>query len=683
MKLNNELENLILTICPHEEANRQVKTRTSLIEAWAQSLGICDIKHKELTHGDYAFVGEFRDHPINLTLQYKGYGNLIVDDIKDIEDKLIRSFEEYTDVAFFVDGYGTYTFKPDADSHKCHLDYPEYMIAGFRKRGIDNPPATMTLAGMEGLFDTLAANGVHCRQLRSEAQFPYSIYNLLVYLTNPHSLKVKETSYEQAVINHYMTIPQVGYVRAKKLINQYPAPNWLNSASEESLIQVLGKTTGIVVYQFLHNHSLETEAWKTGFHKNGTPKEPAIKEQKTTGNILLSDTDKASIKELNKPQLEQQAEIHLCATCSNQGDKCNADSDSIIFSNIEHNKNMVIHCDLYQDPAPHLCKICTKKPKTCNTSADDKLDNGIDVTLCMGYVNKYPSKPLTPDAKKHQDFKRQKAGFKPCLTPNDFILQLLSKNPNGIMYSVLADSCNKEYPTIDIHDLIHDLMYEGLCYEIKLGLIVATNSSYPEGTILTESHPPPKQPSNNTSGKEITTKGNLPIPDVQFIKSETKTSQSQSTSISVAQPLTQGTRLGTLDKTSQSQDLTIQPVAGMTPNMPEPEGASIPPSTPSYKKTDKPHTDKCINDIQKYSLSDVRRLDDCILKYCIDSHTFNEIISRHKGWSRELVFNTICELTTNGKLTRYEEKNMENHKLELRWVQAGLVKADEELDVGV
>ncbi len=56
---------------------------------------------------------------------------------------------------------------------------------------------------------------------------------------------------------------------------------------------------------------------------------------------------------------------------------------------------------------------------------------------------------------------------------------------------------------------------------------------------------------------------------------------------------------------------------------------------------DKLHTDKCINDIQKYSLSDIRRLDDCILKYCLDSHTFDEIISRHKGWSRDLVFNTI------------------------------------------
>lgn len=441
----NELENLILTICPHEEANRQVKTRTPMIEDWAQSLGICEVLHQELNYGDYALEGEFREHEIDLNIEYKTWDNFISASIDDMEDKLTRSFEEYTDIALFVETWTEdrlhpefakgYTFKPDPQG-QCYLNYTEGTAHNFKMKGIK--PPTKTLAAMEGFFDTLQFKGVHVRQLRGESQFKHSLYNLLVYLTNPHNLKVKETSYEQSIINHYMTLPEIGFVRAKKLFQSYPNPSWLNSASEDSLIRLMGRTTGLVIYQYLHNHSFETDAWKCNYHMDGTSGNNAEPEPIRICPICKTETVKSACPQCEPANNRTKQETHI-----KQEFKACQFADPVTKAECktpDHFKIEASKINIKDDPAmeqrekeieKHLCTTCTKKPKTCNTSKDDKLDNGIDVILCMGYENKYPNKPMNPDETKHQTFKRQKAGFKSKPAQSLSRVQNTSKLENG------------------------------------------------------------------------------------------------------------------------------------------------------------------------------------------------------------------------------------------------------------
>ncbi len=262
-----ELENIILTIDTHEEANKQEKTRVKLIENWFGSLGAM-IEHEELSLCDYALIGKFRGNPINFGIEYKAWDNFLTDSIDDMEDKLTRSQEIYDTVALFIEA-GNYTFKPDSNGCHCILDYSGATKMSMKQNG--NPePQSKTLASFEGFCDTLQSNGIHVRQLRSEDQFPYSVYNLLVYSTKLHRLKIKTMTYEHWLLNHYLDLPSVGIVKAKKLILRYPNPFWIASASEESLVAVLGKVTGQVVYQSLRSHELETKDWKNNYFKDGT-----------------------------------------------------------------------------------------------------------------------------------------------------------------------------------------------------------------------------------------------------------------------------------------------------------------------------------------------------------------------------------------------------------------------------
>lgn len=263
-----ELENIILTIDTHEEANKPEKTRIKAIEDWFTSQGAI-VEHEELALCDYVLVGKFRGFPVNIGSEYKTMDNFLRDSIEDMEDKLTRSMEIYDTVALFIEA-GNYTFKPNPDNCHCVLDYSGATKASMKQNSNGNPePQSKTLAAFEGFCDTLQSNGIHVRQLRSEAQFPYSVYNLLVYQTKPHRLKIKTMTYEAWLLNHFLDLPTIGIVKAKKLILRYPNPFWIASASEESLVSVLGKVTGRVVYQHLRSHELETNDWKNNYFKDG------------------------------------------------------------------------------------------------------------------------------------------------------------------------------------------------------------------------------------------------------------------------------------------------------------------------------------------------------------------------------------------------------------------------------
>lgn len=430
--MSQELENLLLTICPHEEVNKTEKTRIKAVTDWATLYGICDIQHKELPECDYRLEGEFRDQAIELNIEYKAWDNFLSDPIDDMEDKLTRA-QEFGDVALFVE-QGNYTFKPDPQGVHCILEYSEHAKAGFRlqsqKLGRVIEPPTKTLAAMEGFFDTLQSNGIHVRQLRGEAHFPYALHNLLIYLTKPHQLKVKKLSYDAWLINMYMNLPEVGYIRAKKLIEAYPNPFWLCSAGEDSLIRVLGKTTGQVVYQHLRNHELETDAWKLNSHLDGTSGNNAEPEPVRVCSKCGKDTFKSACPRCDKDgqgakaskdrvkqetYIKQDTEVNLCNTCTKKPDNCSMTSDDRLLEG-DTVVLCVGHVEGKQVEEVHLCDTCTQKPKTCNPMKQGAIGatfKGLCVISCNSYINKYPSKPMSPEARKHQEFKRMKAGFQP------------------------------------------------------------------------------------------------------------------------------------------------------------------------------------------------------------------------------------------------------------------------------
>lgn len=418
--MSSDLESLILTICPHEEANKKEKTRRAKIEAWARLHGVCEIEHVELPECDYRFEGQFRGVDINLGIEYKAWDNFLSDNIDDMEDKLTRAQEPYQDVALFVET-GNYSFKPDPAGVHCLLEYTEHAKAGFRlqsqKLGRIIEPPTKTLASMEGFFDTLQSNGIHVRQLRGEDHFPYALHNLLIYLTKPHQLKVKKISYDDWLINLYSNLPEVGFVRAKKLIEAYPNPFWLCSASDESLIRVLGRTTGQVVYQHLRNHELETDDWKHSCHKDGTSGNNAEPEPlricPKCGKDTLKSTcprckDKADSKVGQETYIKQDFKVCNSMACQVAGNDIFPCDDPNFDKICRTPKILENHLQF------HLCTTCTKH-KTCDDSALETVLYAAsgNVLKCKQYENKYPPKPLSPEAKKHQEFKRAKAGFQP------------------------------------------------------------------------------------------------------------------------------------------------------------------------------------------------------------------------------------------------------------------------------
>lgn len=464
MNPNNELENLILTICPHEQANCKEKTRVMAIEAWARKYGIADIEHRELKLCDYSLVGEFRDRDINLGIEYKAWDNFLSDPTDDMEDKITRSQEIYYQVAFFVEA-GNYSFKPNEDNGHATLQFSEIAKAGFRKKGMKETeiPMTKTLAGFEGFLETMSLNGIHVRQLRSEAQFPYSVYNLLIYLTNEHKLKVKEQSYENWLQNHYMTLPEIGYVRAKKLILNYPNPAWICAAAEESLIDVLGKTTGRVIWQHLHSHSLESDAWKQGFHTDGTRREdsnicefvtcqdpkmkklpcevfgfsktckyPDLKRKIMNEREAQLQSKSAKIEELKTHLVDPEGQYTVIPSKYPFQTKENPDQLDLYY--------WCTHCQMYILRSYAQYHLSTynaarakegHKFKTLFSALFRDPENKKDPM-----IKPAENKPMSEADKKHQDFKLWKAkGFKDEFPRRCSTCQFFNQKPNGIICS--------------------------------------------------------------------------------------------------------------------------------------------------------------------------------------------------------------------------------------------------------
>lgn len=267
-----ELEDIILTI----DTREQNQVRIEAVEDWFTGHGAV-VEHSALKHCDYRLIGEFRGISVNLGVEAKGWDNFLSDDIAEMEEKLLLATEEYDRVGFFVVSQN-YSFKPDENNKHGKL---EYSLPSLNNK---NLPAK-TLAAFEGFLDTISKHPqIHVRQLRSEAQFPYSLYDLLVYLQKEHTVfsstrnGTMHKSEYIAWYKHFLaTIPSMTTIkRIEKLIVNYPNLFWLCSASEESLISVMGKQVGMTVYAVLHDRRFETDEWHNGYHRDGTPKDEPL-----------------------------------------------------------------------------------------------------------------------------------------------------------------------------------------------------------------------------------------------------------------------------------------------------------------------------------------------------------------------------------------------------------------------
>lgn len=255
VNMSNELEDIIITIDTREQNQKRIKS----VESWGIAQGAI-VEHSKLGLCDYRIMGTFRDHEINVGIEAKGLSDFCSCDYEDLKRKLFDSFEIFEEVALFIES-ANYSF----------------LNEGFGKSTIinsavrDGSANVCNLAVLEGCCSTLPAYGIHVRQLRSEAQFPYSIENLLTYCIHDHDIiKQDHKQYLRAykhTLRSFMTSVQV-----KKAISSYPNLFWLCSASEESYKEVFGNKTGTQHYNFIRNPELVTEDWKNKHFNDGTDK---------------------------------------------------------------------------------------------------------------------------------------------------------------------------------------------------------------------------------------------------------------------------------------------------------------------------------------------------------------------------------------------------------------------------
>lgn len=312
MYLNSELSDIIITIDTREQNKKRIKA----VEEWAQAHGAI-IEHSKLDLCDYVLLGEFRGVPVNLGIEAKGLSDF-ASSFQDLPNKLARAYTLYDNVALFIEA-NNYSFQVDSDGFHATISNPN-----VRNGDADVLP----LAVYENMLASFQMEGVHVRQLRSEAHFPYAIAGLLINITRPlHTgLTIKDKSFTSQYLNVLGKVPGIGYKKAQKLIECYSNMFWLCSASEESYKEVLGKVTGYQLYNFIRNPELIIDLIEAVPDFSNKIKQAIVDDNdKNTGvfipppklsPVLLSNQKKEctneSVKDFDNCQREQ---IEGCENC--------------------------------------------------------------------------------------------------------------------------------------------------------------------------------------------------------------------------------------------------------------------------------------------------------------------------------------------------------------------------------
>lgn len=255
------LSDIIITIDTREQNQKRIKA----VEDWGTAHGAI-IEHCKLDHLDYRLIGEFKGHDINIGIEAKALSQFCSDDYALIKEKLFAACSEYNEVALFIET-GNY----------------EFVVSGFGETNIScrvKQDLTITgkLAIFEGACSTLGRYGIHVRQLRSEAHFPYAIENLLTYSIHDHELiggiKDFKTQYKQTLLEFCTPL------QTKKLMQHYPNMFWLCNAGEDAYKTIMGNKVGKKLYDFIRNPELVTQEWSNQHFPDGTEIKEHIYEDK-------------------------------------------------------------------------------------------------------------------------------------------------------------------------------------------------------------------------------------------------------------------------------------------------------------------------------------------------------------------------------------------------------------------
>ena len=240
-----DLSNLILTIDTREKNTDRINSISDAFE----NFGAC-VEFSKLELCDYHIQGIFRDKEINLGIEAKSLPDY-ANSYKDLSWKLLEAYKYYEDVAIFVET-GQYGLK----------------IEGLHAF-IRNPKAPgdigdiLTVAELHNSLQSFRESGIIVHELSYAAQFPYTAYATMIYLSKEfhHGVETKiedVNNYTRddiywGTISMLVKIPGIGIKTAQKLMEKLGNLYWCVSMSEEDIADIIGRRNARNVYEFFRS----------------------------------------------------------------------------------------------------------------------------------------------------------------------------------------------------------------------------------------------------------------------------------------------------------------------------------------------------------------------------------------------------------------------------------------------
>jgi ERCC4-type nuclease len=295
----DEFVELCITIDSREHDQKRI----DIIKSWGEEHGaIVDI-HK-LEFADYQIEGIFRGVPINLGVQYKTLSDF-ASSYEGIPDNLFNQFKYHSEVALFVED-GAYTIKSDESG----LDG---WIQNIPMQNVTGAEGTIRLSTYKNFCESMSHAGIHVRQFRTSAHFPYELHGLIVNLAKPthNGISIKSNTFYSEMMNIMAKLPGIGAKKAEKGLKYIPNLEMFNSMSEEDLQDIFGKVEGKKLWQFKHEQSRINECaenWKQFYAEKLNKRIPEAKAKKGV-DLSIPTQDRSSMGILTNPIQKSQSSI--------------------------------------------------------------------------------------------------------------------------------------------------------------------------------------------------------------------------------------------------------------------------------------------------------------------------------------------------------------------------------------
>lgn len=241
------LSSLLLIIDTREKDQKRISAITTFFEKHGAI-----VEREKLDLCDYHIEGIFRDKDINIGIEGKKLGVDFDSSYKDLPHKLLKSYELYSDVALFVQT-GSYSFNVADDGLMATIKNPAVK---------DSKADILTLPSFENSLGSWANEGIIVRQLQYEAQWPFTMYNVLINLTKEFhgGLQLKDIDDKAVTLNMLVKIPGIGIESANKLIKQFGSLYWMVLSCWEDLESTVGKQKATTLYNFFRSKELIDDA---------------------------------------------------------------------------------------------------------------------------------------------------------------------------------------------------------------------------------------------------------------------------------------------------------------------------------------------------------------------------------------------------------------------------------------